>query len=313
MILHALREAPNARLAESLAAFETQFTYPLGPGRFFRISHGDDYPRFFRAIGDATCFIAEHDGVVLGTLGVALCRLATPDGGERRAVYVGDLKLAPSARGGVVLRLLARSAETQLRPRTDTAFSVVMDGTRVTPETYTGRAGLPSFRAVGKVMVFRIPTSSADASDRAISLTTPADGVEYYRRLSAGRYHCCGGDPTERSQTPPQWLCNASACGLLEDTRRGKRLIADDGQEMRSAHLSHFAFRRVEDTFALLAVARRLAEQRGFPALFVTVAERDTAALREAVAGWNPVLAPATVYAAGLDAGGDWNINSSEI
>ena len=43
MILHALREAPDARLAESLAAFETQFIYPLGPGHCFRISHGDDY------------------------------------------------------------------------------------------------------------------------------------------------------------------------------------------------------------------------------------------------------------------------------
>ena len=228
---------------------------------------------------------------------------------------MGDLKLAPSARGGVVLRLLARTAETQLRPRTDTAFSIVMDGTHVTPETYTGRAGLPSFRAVGKVMVFRIPTSSADANDRAVSLTTPIDGIACYRRLSARSLPLLRRRSSRRSQTPPQWLCSrdASACGLLEDTRRGKRLIADDGQEMRGAHLSHFAFRRVEEAFALLAVARRLAEQHGFPAIFVAVAERDAAALREAVAGWNPVVAPATVYAAGLDAGGDWNINSSEI
>ena len=46
----------------ALARFEEQFTYPLGPGRTLRISHGDDYPRFFRAIGDAACFVAERSG-----------------------------------------------------------------------------------------------------------------------------------------------------------------------------------------------------------------------------------------------------------
>src|SRR5262249_11759480 len=40
------------------------------------------------------------------------------------------------------------------------------------------------------------------------------------------------------------WLVTSEgqACGLFEDTRRGKRLIADDGSQLISAHLSYFAF-----------------------------------------------------------------------
>ena len=66
MNLHHLSGPPTPELARALATFEEQFTYPLGPDRWFRISHGDDYPRFFRAIGEAACFVAERDGRVVG-------------------------------------------------------------------------------------------------------------------------------------------------------------------------------------------------------------------------------------------------------
>src|SRR5207248_147124 len=45
MTVYALRDRPPPALALALTAFEHQFTYPLGPGRTFRLSHGDDYPR----------------------------------------------------------------------------------------------------------------------------------------------------------------------------------------------------------------------------------------------------------------------------
>src|SRR5437879_313968 len=72
MNLHALTTAPSNELAEALAHFEAQFSYPLGPGRSFRISHGNDYAHFFRALGEAVCFVAESEGVVIGTLGAAI-------------------------------------------------------------------------------------------------------------------------------------------------------------------------------------------------------------------------------------------------
>src|SRR4029077_10210784 len=108
MTLHALRDRPSSELARALAEFDSRFSYPLGPGRSFRISHGEDYPRFFRAMGEAACFVAERQGEVLGTIGCALRRVLSPDGRERDAVYVGDLKVAPPARGGRVLVRLAQ-------------------------------------------------------------------------------------------------------------------------------------------------------------------------------------------------------------
>ena len=62
MNVHALSAPPPTALARALDRFEGQFRYPLGPGRSFRISHGDDYPRFFRAMGEGACFVAERDG-----------------------------------------------------------------------------------------------------------------------------------------------------------------------------------------------------------------------------------------------------------
>jgi len=65
-----------------------------------------------------------------------------------------------------------------------------------------------------------------------------------YLQLTGGCYASLDGNPAERSETSPLWLLepDGSACGRLEDTRRAKRLIADDGVEMRSAHLSCFAY-----------------------------------------------------------------------
>ena len=50
MTVRNLTQAPDPDLAWALEDFERQFTYPLGAGHHFRISHGADYPRFFRAI-----------------------------------------------------------------------------------------------------------------------------------------------------------------------------------------------------------------------------------------------------------------------
>ena len=82
--VHTLETVASSRLAGALERFERQFTYPLGSGRSFRISHGDDYVRFFRAMGEARCFVAERDRRVLGVLGAALRPLVFPG---RRTAY----------------------------------------------------------------------------------------------------------------------------------------------------------------------------------------------------------------------------------
>src|SRR6185503_13365627 len=129
MKVHPLCDPPALSLAQALAEFEAPFTYPLGPDKFFRITHGADYTLFFRAQGEGACFIAEHQDQVVGSLGTVVRRLWMPGGVERRVAYLGDLKIAPGARGGVVLARLARAAQAWLRPKVDAGFGVVMGGT----------------------------------------------------------------------------------------------------------------------------------------------------------------------------------------
>jgi hypothetical protein len=314
MTVHLLRASPPPELAESLDRFEEQFRYPLGPGRFFRIAHGEDYPRFFRAVGESACFVAEREGKVLGVISAALRRLALPGGEERPVVYLGDLKIAPPARGGRTLPRLAGAVRPWVGARAEAAFSVVMDGTPVTPTRYTGCLGIPLFAELGKITVLRLPTSGIRAHPGGDWVTTEEAGSACYLRLSVGRYASPGGNPAERSETEPLWLMepNGQACGRLEDTRRAKRLIADDGVEMRSAHLSCFACQDLRSGVQLLRVALRHAASRGFPALFVAVAASDAENFSQPLGGAGVVPSPATIYGTGLEPG-VWNINTAEI
>jgi hypothetical protein len=316
MTLHALQDAPSPELARALAEFEKQFTYPLGPGRTFRISHGEDYPRFFRAMGEAVCFVAEDKGRVLGALGVAVRRLLLPDGSELRVAYIGDLKVDPAARKGLTFLQMAWAAQAWIGARATAGYGVVMDGTAVSPASYTGRFGIPGARVLGKVVVWQFPcreTGRKTGAERFL-----ANGpivLECYRRLSQGRYASAGGTPAERSEMPPTWLLHPDgvACGLVEDTRRAKRLLADDGTELRSGHLSFFAYKAPQAAAELIQAAIRQAARWGHPALFVSVAEPDATELEAALGPIDKVIAPATVYGGLLDDGIAWNINSSEI
>ncbi len=314
MTVHQLQDAPPPALAQALERFEQQFTYPLGPGRFFRISHGADYPRFFRAMGDAACFVAERIGRVAGVLGAAIRDVQHPAGELLPSVYLGDLKVDPAMRGGRTLPLLATSAVAWASPRVTSAFSVVMDGTPVVPTRYTGRLGIPPFHELAKIAVLRLIAGKNEPLDPAW-ISGDKVGPACYRRLSAGRYACPGGNPMERSEIRPGWLVAPSgdACGRLEDTRRAKRLITDDGGEMISAHLSCFAYTKIDAGAALLRYALLLATDLGFPALFVAVPRPDADAFRAALAGIEIIDAPATVYGAGFEPGVLWNINTAEI
>jgi hypothetical protein len=288
----------------------------LGPGKFFRISHGEDYTLFFRAQGEGACFIAEHEGRVVGALGTAIRRLWMPDGTERVAAYFGDLKIAAEARGGIVLLRLARAAEVWLRPKVEAGFGVVMGGTSLTPEAYTGRAGIPGFQELGRLTVFRLcGTNNCPEGQLSRFLTCAEAGLASYRHLSRGHYACPAGDAQARSEISPVWLKHplGSASGMLEDTRKAKRLIVSDGSELLSAHLSCFAYDAAAAGAELIRVALRQAAALGLPALFVAVPEPNAQELRESLHDVEVLTAaPASVYGAGLRPG-RWNINSSEL
>lgn len=156
MKIDVLSGQPDPPLAIQLERFESAFRYPLGAGRSFRISHGDDYTRFFRAIGNARSFVAHDDVRILGVVSVALCELFPP--GERpiTAAYFSDLKVVSPGMGNVLLKLLNEAIEWA-RQHANCCFSVVMDGTSRSPAHYTGRLGIPQYEELTKLMILRFP------------------------------------------------------------------------------------------------------------------------------------------------------------
>jgi hypothetical protein len=168
---------------------------------------------------------------------------------------------------------------------------------------------------VGRLAILRLPNArDCGGLDTRRFLAGNEAGLACFRSLNVGRYVCHLGQPALRSQITPVWLVHpdGSACGLLEDTRKAKRLISDDGQELLSAHLSCFAYNSVSAAAELLRVALIEAARSNLPALFVAVPDAEVAALCRSVPSLNILTAPATVYGAGLPPG-LWNINSSEI
>ena len=92
----------NDALSAELKVFEQQFRYPLNQS-WFRITHGDDYHLFYRSLGTAACFVAEDDEGIAGVCCAAQRELHRAGGSFQSALYLGDLKVAPRARGGLFL------------------------------------------------------------------------------------------------------------------------------------------------------------------------------------------------------------------
>jgi hypothetical protein len=316
MTIHAFTELPPPDLASQLSSFERQFRYPLGNSGSFRIEHDADYSRFYRAMGDARCFVSEGAGEVLGVLSAVIRDLQAPDGSRHAVAYIGDLKLAPHARFGMTLPDLTAACIAWASLRAVAAFGIVMDGTTNLPDKYSGRVGIPGFDPLGHIVVlrFKCRTARGDVANDNL-LANDQSGRDCYRELSMGRYACPLGCSGERSEVMGRWFVTESgdACGFLEDTRRAKRLIGEDDVEMQSAHLSCLAYRDVPSAASLLRTATIEAARLGYPALFTAVAAKDADSLLSEFADFPVIAAPATVYGFLLQKDFPWNVNSSEI
>ena len=316
MNVHELLEPPAGWLGEALARFELQFSYPLGTSRSFRISHGRYYLTFFQAIGEARVFVGERHGAVLGTLAAVSRAVQFPSGEAPQVAYLCDLKVAPQARGGRTLLRLMNAVRDRLDvPCGGLAYAVVMDGTARTPAAYTGQLNLPAFERLDQFVVLRIPTKGARTFDGRIRITNASTVQAIQNRLTRGQFVPLGGVPATRSQVEPTYLelNDCCACGVLEDTRRGKWLIDDAGDEMLSAHLSRFAYANVSDAAEFLGSARGLARAAGFPALFTAIPLCDATKLVERLGVADTLLAPATVFGCGFQQKAGWIIDTSEI
>jgi hypothetical protein len=189
-----------------------------------------------------------------------------------------------------------------------------MDGTPVTPDRYTGRLGIPLFREVAKIAVLKLPASVW--SDAFIPWEgTATCGSACFTHLAARRISTAGGTASERSETSPVWLVSPDglACGRLEDTRRAKRLFADDGSEIISAHLSCIGYAKHSALVELLRVASGFSARRGFPALFAAVPMAESDPVLAMLNKPGVIVAPATVFAANFQPNQPWSINTAEI
>lgn len=308
----------------ALEEFEAEFSYPLGADESFRISHGEDYSLFYRAMGPSRTFVAMRENEVLGTVSASLRTVRiTANEDPLRIMYIGDLKVKSSAKASRAAYLLLSELHQWGRSLCDYAFSIVMDGTATTPETYTGRLGLPRLQAVRKTYVFQLACNNIaeKASDPA---PYTCNRTEFMAREEFNDLSCAGvsvelGNPRLRSIRTPIWLTDErfDACGCLEDTLLAKCLRAERSGEIRAAHLSGFAYDSMDAALLLLKNSQFQAASQGFTSIFFCIDESDHAEFRKLLINRNCRIAPATIYAnealAELASGKPWFVHSSEI
>jgi len=314
MKLVELDAATAARLRQPLAEFEREFRYPLGPQRSFRVSHGEDYGAFVRALGVGATFVVADGDRVLGAMSVAQRELRTPVGDCEPTLYICDLKVLPRSRQGFVLRELLRAALRWGIPRARSAYGVVMRGTENTPERYSGRAGMPHFTRVRSIAVLRVSCTHGTDVERELVEVSPEVVTRTFDDLRRGGYVPACGDSRLRSRMRVRCLLtrDRSACALIEDTRRAKRLFLDDGSELVSAHLSCFGYRSVDAAVELITLVRGLVALEGLPAVFVATPEHEAAAIVTRLDG-DVTVAAADIYGFGVRDDADWSIHTAEI
>lgn len=122
--------------AAALRRLEAEIDYPIADGADrFVIDHGEEYHRFFSALGDARFLVAiEPSGEACGVFGGVL-RHATLKGERVASAYACDLKLARRWRAtGLARRMLVRAlGEALRRPqlrRWRIAYAAAMRGAR---------------------------------------------------------------------------------------------------------------------------------------------------------------------------------------
>ncbi|MEM7697981.1 MAG: hypothetical protein AAF236_06215 [Verrucomicrobiota bacterium] len=294
-----LTDPPPSGFASALSEFEKEFIYPLGQDSSFSISHGADYSRFFRSIGEASIYIAEKEGRVLGTLVLIRRKIRLSDGGLVSAAYLCDAKVVANCRSGIVLgRLALTTLKDALNDGYQSAFSVVMRGS-LPADRYTGRLGIPKFSELCSLAILRIETTAIFPELGESELLPDAS---YHRPTP--------GDLALSSQISPMLVSVAGASGTLTDTRKGKRLWQDNGSEMISAHLGGIEFSSFHSLTRLIREALQKAHDLGFPALFLALPSELVSNTFDHRSGIT--VAHASVYGSGLPSG-SWMINTAEI
>jgi len=319
MKLHSFSGAVPLEFAAALTAFEEEFTYPLGSDARFRISHGGTYLRFFEAMGPSTMVVVEDRGEILGGI-TRIPRQLTIHGGpaseEISAHYLCDLKVAARARGTAVLARLLHESMRQIKLSGSSAcYGIVMGGTAQPPGLYTGRIGVPEFREIGELVVLRITAGPATGDPARGRVAAAAEWARVFAEMPLTGVTAAGtGSSACSMMTPlPMITRGGDACGILADTRLGKRLFVDGGGEMLSAHVSQLRFASPTAAADLLDFAARTAARLGFEAVFAAVPRRIAGFLPPLLAGHAVLEAPARIFGHALPEGREWWPDTAEI
>lgn len=319
MTILELNSPPTPELGAALAEFERSFLYPLGPNQKFRISHGQEYLPFFRAMGDVTLLVAEHEGRVLGTVVLVrrIVRIRSQSGTrEVPAYYLCDLKLRPEwRRTPLFSRMIMAAMRHILSQGGQRCYGVVMDGTSQLPTAYTGRMGVPLLEPLGEIMIMRVTPRDALPREDTVRMAPVHEVEALYCALHGHGISASRGLSAERSFMTSVGLIDSTgeACGKLEDTRRGKRLYQETGEELMSAHLSNWAWTDGRRGAKVLLHALSISIQRGFTALFAALPRKSYPQVLPYLQQAHIQEAPATIFGAGFDQDHDWWIDTAEI
>ena len=308
-----------AEFSPLLQDFERQFWYPLGDSIEFRIEHPHPYTDFYSSMGDAYCFVALREDEVVGALNSVIRTSVAPNGKRAQVAYVADVKITKELQGSTLLYRLARTAILWLRPQITSAYSVVMDGTSVTPKQYTGRVGVPQFSWAGRVHLLRFSTATkfsraASVSEYPLDANAVVSGIEP-RRKSTDVPNWASMNPLLRAQEGPAWLVDqqTGASALLEDTRRAKKLYDRQHAEICFAHFSYLSYADVEHIVRLIPHACTRSQSLGFSHLIVSVPEAHLAAIQSLIQDIDHDVYSASIYGISLSEDFPFLINSAEI
>ena len=302
-----------------LREFEREFWYPLGATKEFRIEHPSLYTDFFSSMGDAFCFVALREDEVVGVLSSVIRTLCSPTGKTSQIAYVADVKITKDLQGSTLLYRLARTAILWLRPQISSAYSVVMDGTSVTPKQYTGRVGVPQFSWSGRVHLLSFSTTTdfprmTEVSEHPVEQSSLVAEVEP-RHIGSEVPTWATVKPNLRTQASPVWLVDeyTGACALLEDTRRAKKLYDRQQREYRYAHLTYLSYSEPEHIIPILPHACARSQTLGLSHIFVTVPDIHVSAIQSKLQDLEYSAYSASIYGVSLSENFPFLVNSSEI
>lgn len=297
-------------LNQKMSEFEESFRYPLGNSGSFSISHGDDYGRFFRAMGKSRLYLACHQGEIVGSLAMVQ-RPLNFNGRNVNSLYIGDLKIKQK-NCRVLYCLMKEAHDDNIELREIPQYGVMMKGTEKRPSDYTGRMGLPKFKNMGEVAIIRVPVKKQQKQGKYIQIGVPG-ALSLAEELRDSEYSFPLGRPQIRSLNTPQGFClndKSSVC-ILEDTLTAKRLYDEKGEEIVSGHLSSFQYLDSKAGVSLIKAIMPEAQANAYPALFFSVPFEDKDTFLNGLDGAS--CATAFVYGRNMERVERWQLNTSEI